>query len=203
MLRSPETIPEKPRWLIGLLSKLSLASVFHDTSLSEPQGVSCASCHDPKRAFVGNNDSPDPAVAQGSRLPAGARNTPTLTYLSLARRFILKKKKRWAPTALWRSVMSQPADSLGRASQDPEAQAKSPFLAAHEMNNKDIPSVIAKVASSHYADLFREVFGQDALNHPVQALSLSQKPLQHLSVPTHFTRSALSSTLTYEASSHH
>ena len=145
--------------------------LFHDTNLSEPAGVSCASCHDPKRAFVGNNDSPDPAVAQGSRPgQLGARNSPTLTYLSFSPSFYFEKEEEVGADGAV-EVGHIPTGGFfwdGRA-KTLEAQAKSPFLATHEMNNKDIPSLIAKVASSHYADLFRQVFGEDALNHPMQA----------------------------------
>src|SRR5262245_21115352 len=39
-----------PRELLGL-------RVFFDTGMSEPAGVACASCHDPRRAFTGNNST--------------------------------------------------------------------------------------------------------------------------------------------------
>jgi cytochrome c peroxidase len=56
--------------------------LFEDPSLSEPAGLSCAGCHDPKAAFTGSNGSPVPAVARGSRDgQLGTRNTPTLAYV--------------------------------------------------------------------------------------------------------------------------
>lgn len=61
--------------------------LFFDTRLSEPAGLSCASCHDPARAFSGNNHSPL-GVAQGSRPGVfGTRDTPTAMYLATAPRF--------------------------------------------------------------------------------------------------------------------
>src|SRR5215471_8224857 len=41
-------------------------SVFFDATLSEPRGTSCASCHDPGRAFAGNHGS-TLGVPRGSR----------------------------------------------------------------------------------------------------------------------------------------
>src|SRR5262245_13465624 len=38
--------------------------LFFDSNLSEPPGVACASCHDPRRAFTGNNSTMI-GVAQG------------------------------------------------------------------------------------------------------------------------------------------
>ena len=40
--------------------------IFFDARLSEPAGVSCASCHDPARAFTGDNGS-KLVVARGSK----------------------------------------------------------------------------------------------------------------------------------------
>ena len=55
------------------LSDLQLLGkrLFEDANLSEPKGQACSSCHDPKRAFQGNNGSPIAAVAalRGSGLP--------------------------------------------------------------------------------------------------------------------------------------
>ncbi|HEV7819530.1 MAG TPA: cytochrome-c peroxidase, partial [Burkholderiales bacterium] len=63
-----------PRERLGL-------RLFFDTTLSEPAGVACASCHDPRRAFTGNNNTLI-GVAMGSRTDQfGTRDAPTLMYL--------------------------------------------------------------------------------------------------------------------------
>ena len=145
--------------------------LFKDSNLSEPTGVSCASCHDPKRAFVGHNDSPDPAVAQGSRPgQLGFRNTPTLTYLSFSPSFYFEKEEE-AKADGSTEISYVPTGGFfwdGRANTLKE-QAKSPFLTAHEMNNRDIPSLVAKIAYSDYAELFKQVYGDDCFDHPTQA----------------------------------
>src|SRR6187401_465463 len=48
-----------PRERLGL-------RLFFDSNLSEPAGTACASCHDPRRAFTGNNNTMI-GVALGSR----------------------------------------------------------------------------------------------------------------------------------------
>src|SRR5437762_12302530 len=69
-----------PRERLGL-------RLFFDSNLSEPEGTACASCHDPRRAFTGNNNTLI-GVAQGSRSDQfGIRDAPTVMYLATAPRF--------------------------------------------------------------------------------------------------------------------
>ena len=64
-----------PRERLGL-------RIFFDPNLSEPGGTACASCHDPRRAFTGNNSTLI-GVAQGSRPDQfGTRDAPTAMYLA-------------------------------------------------------------------------------------------------------------------------
>ena len=94
--------------------------LFFDTRLSEPAGLSCASCHDPARAFTGNNNSPL-GVAQGSRPGVfGTRDTPTAMYLATAPTFgnIVKDGK---PVPAGGLFWDGRADTL-------EEQAKGPFF---------------------------------------------------------------------------
>ena len=51
--------------------------LFYDTVMSRDSSVSCASCHDPQRAF-----SDSVAYSTGSRGRAGTRNAPTLTNVA-------------------------------------------------------------------------------------------------------------------------
>lgn len=59
--------------------------VFFDPALSEPRGTSCASCHDPGRAFAPTLSR---AALAGPRVPQGSRpghfsrrNAPSLLYV--------------------------------------------------------------------------------------------------------------------------
>lgn len=125
--------------------------IFFDTRLSEPAGVSCASCHEPSRAFTGDNNS-KLSVARGSKPESlGTRNTPTLMYLATAPEFkFVERDGKRVPVGgfFWD----------GRAATR-EAQAKEPLLNPLEMNNVDVKGIVAKVAAADYAPLIRRAFG--------------------------------------------
>ena len=145
-----------PRERLGL-------RLFFDTRLSEPAGQSCASCHDPARAFTGNNNT-SIGVALGSRPNTfGTRDTPTAMYLATAPRFgsIEKDGKRLPAGGLF---WDGRADTL-------EDQAKGPFFNPLEMNNPDTPALIAKVATGPYAAEFRKVWGDAIFDKPDAALN--------------------------------
>jgi cytochrome c peroxidase len=59
--------------------------LFFDETLSEPAGQSCATCHDPERAFSdGRDNGVDGALSLGADgRSLGNRNAPTLTYAAL------------------------------------------------------------------------------------------------------------------------
>ena len=136
--------------------------LFFDARLSEPAGVSCASCHDPARAFTGNNASTI-GVALGSRPGAfGFRDTPTLMYLSTTPAFgwVEKDGKRIPRGGLFWD---------GRAS-TLEEQARQPLFNPVEMNNASPAALAAKVAAGPYATEFRSLFGARIFDDPAKAL---------------------------------
>jgi cytochrome c peroxidase len=147
----------------GLTPKENLGfNLFFDARLSEPAGLSCASCHDPARAFTGNN-STHIGVALGSRPGAfGFRDTPTAMYLATAPKFgsVEKEGKRMPAGGLF---WDGRADTL-------EDQAKGPFFNPVEMNNRDPQSLIAKIASGPYAADFRKVWGERIFDNAETAL---------------------------------
>jgi cytochrome c peroxidase len=139
--------------------------LFFDTNLSEPAGTACASCHDPRRAFTGNN-STLLGVAQGSRSDQfGTRDAPTIMYLATTPRFSRNSsiesdgKRVPAGGHFWDGR----ADTL-------EEQAKQPFFNPAEMNNADIPALIAKVEKAAYAGEFRKAWGDGIFSNPEAAL---------------------------------
>jgi cytochrome c peroxidase len=141
--------------------------IFEDTNLSEPKGQSCASCHDAKLAFSGNNGSTIAAVALGSREHMfGNRNTPSIMYAAYTPPFAFREELDEAG-----QPQSIPSGGLfwdGRAD-TLQAQAKGPLLNPREMNGGDATTVIGKIRASSYAQLFREVFGNDPLMNSGQA----------------------------------
>jgi cytochrome c peroxidase len=144
-----------PRERLGL-------DLFFDSNLSEPPGTACASCHDPRRAFTGNNNTMI-GVAMGSRSDQfGKRDAPTAMYLAGTPRFgSIKSKGKRVPAGghFWDGR----ADTL-------ELQAKQPLFNPVEMNNTEIPALIAKVARAAYADAFRKEWGAAIFDNPEAAL---------------------------------
>jgi|HubBroStandDraft_1064217.scaffolds.fasta_scaffold07510_3 cytochrome c peroxidase len=134
-------------------------AIFFDPRLSVPEGTSCASCHDPKRAFAGNHGSTN-GVALGSRPNHFAkRNTPSVLYL----RFIRKFHLHWEEDAplvnayagfFWDGRIDSIVDL-----------AKQPLLNPDEMNAGDAGRVAATISAGPYAADFCKEFGS-ALNDP-------------------------------------
>ena len=137
--------------------------LFFDVRLSEPPGTSCASCHDPARAFSGDNGS-GLAVSRGSRPETrGTRNAPTLMYLATSP----------GPGFLEKDGKAVPRGGFfwdGRARTLSE-QALGPLFTAHEMNNRNATTLAGKVAASDAASWLRQAFGEDVFAEPDRALS--------------------------------
>jgi cytochrome c peroxidase len=132
-------------------------ALFSDVRLSEPAGMSCADCHDPKLAFT---DPENDRVSAGViRERFGARNSPTAMYAA------------YTP-ALHKTTDGKLAGGLfwdGRAS-TLEQQAEGPMLNPLEMNNADKAAVVAKL-KQHYGVQFNQVFGKDAFATPDAAFT--------------------------------
>jgi cytochrome c peroxidase len=134
-------------------------TIFFDPRLSVPQGTSCASCHDPRRAFAGNHGSTN-GVALGSRPNHFAkRNTPSVLYL----RFIPKFHLHWEEDAplvgayagfFWDGRVDSIVDLV-----------KQPLLNPDEMNAGDAGRIATTIAAGPYATDFRREFGS-ALDDP-------------------------------------
>jgi cytochrome c peroxidase len=140
--------------------------IFLDANLSEPGGMSCATCHEPGKAFAGNHTS-TVGVPNGVSGALGLRNTPSAMYAFYSPAFAVMADG---------PVGGQFHD--GRATSLTE-QAKGPFLSAAEMNNPSAESVVAKVASSSYASLFKSVWGATALE-PAKAHTAFDQMAQSL-----------------------
>jgi cytochrome c peroxidase len=147
-------------------------SIFFDTSLSDPPGTSCASCHDPDRAFSGNHGSTT-GVALGSRPGHFARrSTPSVLYMKYvpAFHFALEDDDDLAESPFGGLTWSGRADSVAEFS-------RLPLLDADEMNNGSEAAVRAKLRRATYADdLSREFPG--ALDAPGSTLRAASEALQ-------------------------
>jgi cytochrome c peroxidase len=139
-------------------------AIFFDTRLSVPEGTSCASCHDPKRAFAGNHGS-TVGVALGSRPDHYAkRNTPSVLYLRFVRKFHLHWEED-APLvdAYGGFFWDGRTDSLAEL-------VKQPLLNPDEMNG-DAARAAGAIASGPYAEDFAREFGSPRPDDPEATLA--------------------------------
>ncbi len=132
--------------------------LFFDTSLSEPAGQACVSCHDPAKAFT-DKDKTRPTSKGVIPGLHGNRNTPTAMYSAFAPAFHFSRSD-----GLF--IGGQFLD--GRASTLAD-QAKGPFINPIEMANPDSATVVEKVRNAEYAAMFDSVYGPDALSDTTQA----------------------------------
>ena len=128
-------------------------AIFFDTRLSNPPGTSCASCHDPARAFSGNHGS-TVGVALGSRPGHFARrNTPSVLYMKSVEpfHFALEDDDDVAESPFGGFGWGGRSDSVA-------AFSRRPLLDPDEMNNASEADVAAKLRSSAYADRIASEF---------------------------------------------
>ena len=108
--------------------------LFFDSRLSGDSTVSCATCHDPKRAFT---DRRPVSIGIGGR--AGQRNAPTIL------------NALYNKTQFWDGRV----DTL-------EQQAALPITNPFEMGSASIRDALAKIAGdTDYAKQFIQAFGRD------------------------------------------
>lgn len=142
----------------ALLAKAELGKrIFFDTSLSVPAGQSCATCHDPARAFTDPRPGPTSQGAVAGRF--GVRNTPSINYASFIPPFAVAGDEAGYTGAFF----------LDGRSPSLEAQVGGPLLNPLEMNNPTKAAVIGKIQAGGYAWLFRQVYGSTAFDNPDQA----------------------------------
>jgi cytochrome c peroxidase len=128
--------------------------IFNDTTLSEPQGQSCASCHHQARAFAESR-----TTSRGANpMFYGSRNAPNITYTMFTPP--LQSGGDEGPLSFFGGQFRD-----GRANFLPD-QAKLPLLNPIEMGNPDVPTLIAKLAVAPYADRFKAAYGEDIFSDP-------------------------------------
>jgi len=134
-------------------------AIFFDTDLSINQNQSCASCHDPGVGFTGPDSAINAAgaVYEGSVPGAfGDRKPPSAAYATQSPIFHLDKKGTFTGGNFWDGRAT--GEVLGNPAAD---QALGPFLNPNEQALSDAEAVVALVCISSYADLFKEVWGDD------------------------------------------
>lgn len=136
-------------------------ALFFDTNLSARGNQSCASCHDPGRAF---SDGRDNGVAGAVSLgddgrSLGQRNTPATTYAYLVPEFGRDENNDFFGGFFLD----------GRAATLAE-QAAEPFTNPLEMAMPDRAAVIGRIREKpNYVGAFEELFGKSILSDPEAA----------------------------------
>ena len=169
-------------------------AVFFDPKLSASGKLSCASCHDPSRAYGPRSDLP--AAYGGPDLTRqGVRAVPSLMYLERQPNFSIgpdneenetvtlaqlagagRKAPRARKTATTTSAAAAnlvPQGGLfwdGRADRL-QQQALIPLLSPFEMDGGSVSRVAAKLAASRYAGQMRMLFGDGIFDNPAMAVS--------------------------------
>lgn len=127
--------------------------IFFDTSLSEPAGQSCATCHAPEHAFTDVGRATSEGAIRGL---FGNRNSPTVCYaLYIPALHYHHEDETYVGGQFW--------DGRGNSLAE---QATDPFINPLEMGNKDASAVIAKLKKTAYYDDFTKIYGKD--NSPEQ-----------------------------------
>jgi len=135
--------------------------LFNDERLSEPRGTSCASCHDPRRAF-----SPTLSAASlaGPRTPQGSqpghfstRNAPSLLYVRyVPRRHFYEDDDAAAPSPYGGLFADGRADTVIE-------QVQGPLFDPNEMNNSSPTALLHKVRKTELGADITRLYGDAAL----------------------------------------
>jgi cytochrome c peroxidase len=127
--------------------------IFADERLSEPPGTSCASCHDPARAFSGTHGS-HIGVPLGSRAGHYARrSTPSVLYMRYVPAFhYFEDDEAPAPEPRGGFFWDGRSDSLAELVQQP-------LFNPDEMNAGTPRRLADKIARGPYAKEFRAALG--------------------------------------------
>ncbi|HVW27413.1 MAG TPA: cytochrome c peroxidase [Polyangiaceae bacterium] len=130
--------------------------IFDDPRFSDPPGTSCASCHDPHRAFSGTNGATI-GVPKGSRPDHFARRaTPSLLYLKYVPKFHFHDDdEAAAPAAIGGFFWDGRTDTIAEL-------VEQPLFNPDEMNARSESRVAAKLRDAPYAAELRAKFGSDA-----------------------------------------
>lgn len=139
--------------------------LFADSQLSASGKMSCATCHDARRAYGPPNALPTQLGGPDLK-SVGLRAVPALRYLQKVPPF----SEHHFDEAVDESVDQGPTGGHGWDGRADTAhdQARLPLTSPFEMANPDVDSVVARVARGPLAAPFRAVFGDDVFADPVR-----------------------------------
>jgi len=145
------------------VTKASLGkALFFDKTLSNPPGMSCATCHSPTKAFT--DPRPGSPTSQGV-IPGlfGFRKAPSIMYMAFSPEFA-------AGTGEGGTSATGGQFWDGRAADLP-AQAKFPLVNPIEMNNTNLDAVVATVKKGPEAAALKLLYGANIFDDPTAAIN--------------------------------
>jgi cytochrome c peroxidase len=141
--------------------------MLYDSSLSNPSGYSCATCHVPETGFTGPNSEinafsgPQPGVVPGrfsNRKPQSylyAAFSPVGPYYDSG-------LKTWLGGGFWNGRVPDLATQALQPPLNPNEMANIPEGPYPPLNGGYPPLLVQKLANRPYTALFKQVYGQDA-----------------------------------------
>jgi len=133
------------------------AALFFDVNLSQNRTQSCATCHDPARAFIDWRDNGVAAAASlgGDLVSLGDRNAPTISYAAFTPDFHINAVGEYEGGMFWDGRES---NLVGQAGGAPLNQLEMAFV------NKS--AVIERLLENEtYEAAFKELFGEVIFNN--------------------------------------
>ena len=126
--------------------------IFFDKNLSEPAGVSCATCHSPISGFADPRHTP---FSEGSNHQTGTRNANAIAYMGFA-----PNRRAEIVRGVWEEVggffWDGKAEFLNQ-------QALFPLTNVHEMNNFSFTNVSSKIKRAPYFNKLKKLFGNNLM----------------------------------------
>lgn len=153
--------------------------LFHDERLSQPRGTSCASCHDPARAFGPDlrrglrGREASPGTARGSRAGHfGLRAAPSLLYVRyVPRRYFYEDDDALQPSFFGGLMADASANTLAE-------QVRAPLLHPDEMNNGTPASLLRHLKQGGIVRMLEPQFGSRVGRDPEVLLAALGNALQ-------------------------
>lgn len=143
------------------------ALLFSDTSLSQNQTMSCATCHNLDAAMVDARGQVKPSYNVGTgaslgddNVSLGDRNAPMAAYAFMSPNFSFDEDEGAYVGGFFLD---------GRA-RTLKAQAKAPFLNPLEMNMTNESQVISRIQlNTEYVTTFKEIYGENVFDNTLTA----------------------------------
>ena len=135
--------------------------LFFDELLSEPEGQSCASCHNPDYAFSSASDDITEGAVSGR---FGNRNVPSISYSFKTPQFHQEFENDELVYVGGMFLDGRAANMID--------QAKGPLLNPLEMNNGTEKDIINKVIKAGYKRKFEKLFGNDVFEKDSKAIKI-------------------------------